>query len=244
MEKQQLSGTINEMDFSGKNIVILTGAGISSESGLSTFRDADGLWEGHRIEDVATPEAFIRNPELVHTFYNLRRQQLFSVEPNAAHSALAEFEKRHEGSFLIVTQNVDDLHERAGSKNVIHMHGELRKARCLDTGAIYSWDKDLDLKTPHPDPLGKPGHLRPHICWFGEVPFFMNEIEDALETADVFVAIGTSGVVYPAAGFVGYVSESCRRILINKEEPQNNPLFTEIYLGPATQTVPAFFKIQ
>lgn len=225
---------------SGLNIVVLTGAGISAESGIKTFRDADGLWEGHRIEDVATPEAFYRNPVLVHDFYNLRRQQLYEVEPNLAHETLAKFERGHDGDFLLVTQNVDDLHERAGSKNILHMHGELRKVRCLDTGEIFEWSNNLDLKTPHPKG-GRHGGLRPHICWFGEMPFFMDEITEKLEKTDVFVAIGTSGAVYPAAGFVNWVPEKCRRVLLNKERTENNPLFGETILGPASETVPTFF---
>lgn len=232
------------MNLKGKNIVILTGAGISSESGLKTFRDNNGLWEGHRVEDVATPEAFIRDPKLVHTFYNIRRQQLLTVKPNIAHQTLAAFEKKHDGDFLIITQNVDDLHERSGSKNVLHMHGELRKARCLDTGEIFSWDADLDITTPHPHHPQRRGRLRPHICWFGEIPFFMDQIESALENADIFVAIGTSGVVYPAAGFVRHVPSACHTVLLNKDEPDNNPLFNDVHLGPATRTVVEFFKPQ
>lgn len=230
-------------NLAGLNIVVLTGAGISAESGLRTFRDADGLWEGHRVEDVATPEAFYRDPKLVHHFYNLRRQQLFEVEPNKAHEALARFERQHDGEFLLVTQNVDDLHSRAGSKNVIHMHGELRKVRCLDSGEIFDWQESLDLNTPHPRG-GKKGNLRPHICWFGEMPFFMDQISEALDKADMFVAIGTSGVVYPAAGFAGWVKPSAKKVLLNKERVENNPLFEDVILGPATETVPEFFKTQ
>lgn len=195
------------------------------------------------MESVATPAAFERDPSLVHTFYNLRRRQLLDVEPNLAHLSLAAFEAQHAGSFLIITQNVDDLHERAGSNNVLHMHGELRKARCLDSGEIFNWQEDLDLSTPHPKNLNSRGRLRPHICWFGEIPFYMERIEWALEHADIFVAIGTSGLVYPAAVFVQYVRRSCRTILLNKDEPQNNPLFDDVYLGPATETVPRFFKV-
>ena len=219
-------------NFDQANIVILTGAGISSESGLKTFRDDNGLWEGHRVEDVATPEAFARQPEVVHRFYNLRREQLFSVEPNAAHHALARFERQHNGNFTIITQNVDDLHTRAGSRNVIHMHGELRKARHLDTGEIVECLHDLQVS----------GRLRPHICWFGEMPFFMDHIEEVLSTADLFVAIGTSGVVYPAAGLVSWTPSRCRKVLLNKDEASNNPLFDEVILGPATITVPKFFN--
>ena len=223
-----------------QNIVLLTGAGISQESGLKTFRDDNGLWEGHAVEEVATPEAFARQPELVHRFYNLRREQLKSVFPNKAHEALADWEKNHPGSFTLITQNVDDLHERAGSQNIIAIHGRLDQARCLDSGEIFEWTKDLDESTPHPkDPQVK-GRLRPHICWFGEMPFHMGVIEEALQSADLFVAIGTSGVVYPAAQFVNLVPPNCHRVLLNKEEAQNNPDFNEVILGPATEVVPQF----
>jgi NAD-dependent deacetylase len=218
--------------FSKKNIVILTGAGISAESGLKTFRDADGLWEGHRVENVATPEAFAKNPELVHRFYNLRRKQLQEVKPNLAHEALAKFEADHDSGFVIITQNVDDLHERAGSKNVIHMHGELKKARHLKSGEITSCEEDL-----------KPnGLLRPHICWFGEMPFQMDEIEAHLLNADYFIVIGTSGVVYPAAGFVGWVKLSCKKILLNKEETSQHSLFDEVRVGLASEIVPDYLQ--
>lgn len=236
-----MHSTRSKFNFCGKNVVILTGAGISSESGLKTFRDANGLWEGHRIGDVATPEAFARQPEVVHQFYNLRRRELFTVKPNLAHETLAEFEAAHDGKFLIITQNVDDLHERAGSKNVLHIHGELRKARCLDTGEIFAWDNDLDQNTPHPRKGGKPGRLRPHICWFGEKPFHIDEIQQALVQAELFVAIGTSGNVHPAASLVRLVPPSCRRVLLNKDDAVNNSLFEEIHLGPATKIVPEFF---
>jgi NAD-dependent deacetylase len=225
-----------------KNIVVLTGAGISSESGLKTFRDANGLWEGHRVEEVASPDAFIKNPELVHQFYNLRRRQLLTVNPNLAHKALAEFEASHMGQFTIITQNVDDLHERAGSKNVLHMHGELRKVRCLDTEEVFAWDEDLGRETPHPKNPQLKGRLRPHICWFGEIPFFLDQIDEVLTEADLFIAIGTSGVVYPAAGLVTRVPPRCRRVLLNKDNAENNPLFDEVRLGPATEIVPEFLK--
>lgn len=227
----------------GKRIVVLTGAGISSESGLKTFRDHDGLWEGHRIEDVATPEAFARDPELVHQFYNLRRRQLKEAQPNRAHLALAQFESQHRGDFLLVTQNVDDLHDRAGSKNIIHMHGELRKVRCEDTGEIFTWTEDLHTQTPHPRGGGRAGALRPHICWFGEMPYQMEEIYSAVAAAEVFVAIGTSGVVYPAAGLVRSVPSQCRTVLLNKLAADNNPDFDEIILGIATEVVPRFLEV-
>lgn len=223
------------------NIVLLTGAGISAESGIKTFRDADGLWEGHRIEDVATPEAFERNPKLVHEFYNLRRKQLFEVQPNAAHFKLAEIEKNHSGQWTLISQNVDDLHKRAGSQNIISMHGQLRQIRCLETGEVFDWETDLSLDTPHPK-NNKKGILRPHICWFGEMPFEMEKIEKALQHADLFVVIGTSGNVYPAAGFVNWVPRSCKTVLINKEPALNNSAFDEVLIGPATQKVAEFFN--
>lgn len=194
------------------------------------------------MEDVATPEAFQENPELVHYFYNLRRAQLKEVKPNPGHIALAEFEKNHKGKFLLVTQNVDDLHERAGSKNILHMHGELRKVRCLDTEEVFDWDKDTNLSTPHPKAGHPEGRLRPHICWFGEIPYFMEQIQKALGEADLFIAIGTSGVVYPAAGFVVQVKHTCHTVLINKENSTNHSLFDEVILKSAATGVPEFFR--
>lgn len=224
------------------NIVILTGAGISAESGLKTFRGQDGLWEGHRIEEVATPEAFLRDPDLVYHFYNLRRAQLLSeeVQPNPAHLILADFEKKHSGSFQVVTQNVDNLHEKAGSQNVIHMHGELQKVRCLKTGKVYPWLDDLDQNSPHPDGIDSP--LRPHIVWFGEMPLYMEEIENLLNKCDLFIAIGTSGVVYPAAGFVNWTQPQCRKVEFNVEKTAISEIFDETILGPASETLENFLS--
>ena len=218
-------------------IVILTGAGISAESGLRTFRDAGGLWEGHRVEDVATPEGFARNPDLVHGFYNARRRQLAEVVPNAAHFALAELERRWPGQVLLVTQNVDDLHERAGSKSLIHLHGELLKARCGGCGTVHPWSGDLD--TASPCPACGAASLRPHIVWFGELPFELPRIYDALEHCGLFLAIGTSGLVYPAAGFVG-AARRARTIEVNVELSDMAAAFHEHHLGPATERVPSF----
>ncbi len=222
------------------NVLVLTGAGISAESGIPTFRGADGLWEGHRLEDVATPDAFRRNPELVHRFYNLRRRYLQQpeIQPNAAHLALAEFESRWSGQFLLVTQNIDNLHQRAGSKQLLAMHGELLKARCLDSGATYGWLEDLDTDTPHPLDPARRGRLRPHVVWFGEMPLGMDQIEAAARSADVFIAIGTSGLVYPAAGIVNWTPSRCRRIEINLDQTPASPHFDQTYRGPATQWVP------
>ena len=222
-------------------MVILTGAGISAESGVATFRDADGLWEGHRIEDVATPEGFARDPALVHQFYNLRRASLKAVSPNAAHEALARLEREWHGDCLLVTQNVDDLHERAGSRNLIHMHGELRKARCVACEMVHSWADDLDQKS-RCSRCGAAGQLRPHICWFGEIPFEMDTIQDALFRCNVFAAIGTSGVVYPAAGFARLAAQSGAKELveINRESTAISPVFTQHLIGPATECVSAW----
>ena len=229
---------------SPKSVVVLTGAGISKESGLKTFRDEGGLWEGHRVEEVATPEAFALNPELVYDFYNQRRRQLQSgeVHPNEAHQSLAEFEQNFAGEFLLVTQNVDNLHERAGSKNILHMHGQLLEARSQRTDEVFDWREDMGLDTPHPKDPKRLGDLRPNIVWFGEMPHHMGQIEAALETCDLFVAVGTSGVVYPAAGFVQWTQPTCRRVLLNLEDTPVGGQFTESYLGPASQVVPEFFR--
>lgn len=223
------------------SIVVLTGAGISAESGLKTFRDNDGLWEGHRVEDVATPEAFQRNPKLVHTFYNLRRKQLLEeAEANLAHLALAKFESSYKGDFLLITQNVDNLHEQAGSKNLKHMHGELLSALCTSCKTNTSWSEDTTSSTPCPN-CGDTGNMRPDIVWFGEMPLYMDEIEDALAQAELFVSIGTSGVVYPAAGFVQMAKFSgAKTIELNLENTLNSH-FDESYSGPATELVPRFF---
>src|SRR5881628_3504226 len=180
-----------------RNIVILTGAGISAESGLATFRGLDGLWEGHRVEDVATPEAFRRDPALVHAFYDARRAKLGTVQPNAAHLALARLDAEWPGELLIVTQNVDDLHERAGATRLLHMHGELQSALCAACGVRTEWNGDLPPEEVCPN-CDTPA-LRPDIVFFGEMPYEMERIEQALANADLFVSIGTSGAVYPAA---------------------------------------------
>ena len=220
---------------SAGHIVILTGAGVSAESGLPTFRGPDGLWEGHRVEDVATPEAFDRDPHLVHRFYNLRRRALDSVGPNAAHLAIARLQR--ERRVTLVTQNVDDLHERAGSTGVIHMHGELRKALCTRCGARTEWIDDMEVDTPCPA-CGKTGGMRPDIVWFGEMPYRMEEIESALMDADLFAAIGTSGNVYPAAGFVRTARfAGARTIEFNNAGTAVSGFFEDHRLGPATVEV-------
>lgn len=227
-----------------QNIVVLTGAGISAESGIKTFRDQNGLWEQHKIEDVATPQGFMRNKALVHEFYNQRRRQLQSpeVQPNLAHQALAKFEARFQGKFTLITQNVDNLHQRAGTKNIFPMHGELLKARCGRTGNIFDWFDDITEAIPCPC-CKKAGTLRPHIVWFGEMPFFMDDIEEALKSCDLFVAIGTSGQVYPAAMFVRTARHLAlaHTIEFNLENSANGSEFHQQIIGAAGFTVAKFF---
>jgi len=225
-----------------RNIVVLTGAGISAESGLATFRGSDGLWEGHRVEDVATPEAFAGDSTLVQAFYDARRARLSEVEPNAAHAALARLDAEWPGELLIVTQNVDDLHERAGARRLLHMHGELRSAWCLACDARMAWDADLGDHPPCPS-CGASGRLRPDIVWFGEMPYGMDRIDRALMDADLFVSIGTSGNVYPAAGFVQtarYVG--ARTLEMNLEPSMGSFLFDDSRTGPAGALVPAWVE--
>ena len=220
------------------SIVILTGAGISAESGLRTFRDANGLWENHRVEDVATPEAFHRNPALVYRFYNERRRSLPAAQPNAAHLALARLEREWPGEVLLVTQNVDDLHDRAGSRSLLHMHGELMKGRCLACGTVLDWPGDLDADSCCP--ACRRGPVRPHIVWFGEMPLEMDRIYRALERCALFAAIGTSGHVYPAAGFVEAAARGARTVELNLEPSLVADAFQEHRSGRATDLVPAF----
>jgi len=219
------------------SIVILTGAGISAESGLRTFRAADGLWEDHRVEDVATPEAFGRDPGLVQRFYNERRRQLAQVVPNAAHHALARLERDWPGEVLVVTQNVDDLHDRAGSRSLVHLHGELLKARCLGCGGICPWAADI-LPDSHCRSCSRRGVLRPHIVWFGEMPLELDRIGEALQGCGLFVAIGTSGNVYPAAGLVSLVPPGALTLELNLEPSRIGSAFQECRQGRATDLVP------
>lgn len=224
-------------------IVILTGAGISKESGLETFRDADGVWAKVSIEDVATPEAFRRDPVRVQEFYNHRRRGLLdpAIAPNAAHEALARLEREWPGEVLLVTQNIDDLHERAGSTNLRHMHGEMFKARCEHCGHVAEWRGDLFVDTACPA-CGRAAGLRPHVVWFGEMPFHMDEIEAALDRCGLFLSIGTSGNVYPAAGFVMQARRNgrARTVELNLEPSEGVDLFAEALHGPATELVPHF----
>lgn len=231
------------MELTGvQNIVVLTGAGISAESGLATFRAADGLWEGHRVEDVATPEAYRRDPALVHQFYDARRARLEEVEPNAAHHALAKLDAEWAGDFLLVTQNVDDLHERAGSKRLIHMHGELTKGWCLACDERFAWKGAMGEGASCPG-CSASGRVRPDIVWFGEMPYEMDAIEEALRSCDLFVSIGTSGAVYPAAGFV-QTARYCgaKTLEMNLEPSLGSFLFDDSRAGKATELVPAFVK--
>jgi len=229
------------------NLVVLTGAGVSAESGVPTFRASDGLWCGHRVEAVATPKGYAADPALVQDFYNQRRRQLAEVAPNAAHHALARVAADWAGDFLLVTQNVDDLHDRAHIETppamgfeLIHMHGELLKARCTRSGVVSDWTADMAADEPSPD--HPEGRMRPHIVWFGEMPLRMERIEAALAACDLFVSIGASGAVYPAAGFVHLARMAgARTVEINLEPTMGRSLFDEGVYGPATETVPAFF---
>jgi NAD-dependent deacetylase len=216
---------------------VLTGAGISAESGVPTFRDADGLWEGYDVDEVATPEGFAARPDVVQAFYDARRAALDAVEPNAAHKALARLEQWYGDDLLVVTQNIDDLHERAGSTNVLHMHGELRSALCTGCGARTRWTGALAHGPDCPSCGG--GDLRPDVVWFGEIPYQMDRIFAALEEADLFVSIGTSGAVYPAAGFVQHAAaRGARTLELNLEPSEGTMWFHEARHGPAGVLVP------
>ncbi|MHA1112952.1 MAG: NAD-dependent deacylase [Alphaproteobacteria bacterium] len=237
-------------DQSAQSIVILTGAGISKESGLDTFRDADGIWAKHDPDEVATIDAYRRDPDKVLDFYNKRVKGLVSdnIRPNAAHDALARLERGWPGTVLIVTQNVDNLHERAGSENLVHMHGEVAKLRCtcpaeiiMDWTDVLPWEADLTTATACPK-CGLTGKMRPHVVWFGEMPFEMERIYAALDGCDLFLSIGTSGNVYPAAGFVQQVALGRRAhtVELNLEPSEGANLFAETVHGPATEVVPAY----
>ena len=224
------------------SIVVLTGAGISAESGIPTFRDAGGLWERYRIEDVATPEAFARDPKLVQDFYNARRRALLDPEirPNPAHEALARLERRWPGPFLLVTQNIDDLHERAGSRRLLHMHGELLRVKCTACNTSHAWREDVLPDTPCPS-CGRTGTLRPDVVWFGEMPYHLDVIYDALSRCRLFVAVGTSGQVYPAAGFVDEAKRAgALAVELNLEPSAVSASFDIRRYGRASEVVPAF----
>ena len=223
-----------------KNIVILTGAGISAESGLSTFRSENGLWNNHRVEDVATIEAFYRNPDYVHQFYNEMRPELFAAKPNAAHAAITTLQKKYPATVSVVTQNVDTLHEKAGNKNVYHIHGQINQIVCLNCGHVFETWGEVSSEDVC-EKCGATAMLKPNIVFFGEDLLCMNEVDRLLRTCDLFLSIGTSGVVYPAAGFVQiakyFGADTCE---FNMEETSNNHLFDKHIYGPAGTTLPAF----
>jgi NAD-dependent deacetylase len=227
-----------------RRLVVLTGAGISRESGLHTFRDADGVWARVRIEDVATPEAFARAPAQVNEFYNHRRRQLLdpTIRPNAAHDALARLETQWSGEFLLITQNVDDLHERAGSRRLVHMHGELLRGRCAHCGTTFDVLTDLDPQQSCAV-CGKTGGLRPDVVWFGEMPYQLERIYEVLRRCDLFAAIGTSGAVYPAAQFVAEADRAgAHTVELNLAVADNTGSFAEHLHGSATQVVPQWVE--
>jgi NAD-dependent deacetylase len=224
-----------------RRIVILTGAGISAESGIDTFRSAGGLWEQHRVEDVATPEGFARDPDLVLGFYDMRRAGLAEVAPNSAHTALARLQAEFAGEVLLVTQNVDDLHERAGSRQVLHMHGELNSALCTACGLRSRWAEAMRHRPPCP--VCQASSLRPDVVWFGEMPYQMDRIYNAIDVCDLFVSIGTSGAVYPAAGFVQEARRAGARTLeLNLEPSDGSGWFRETRHGPASLVVPQWVE--
>lgn len=224
------------------NIVVLTGAGVSADSGVDTFRDPEGAWVKNDPQKVATPEGFAEDPARVHAFYNARRAQLPTVQPNAAHHALAKLEDglvAAGGSFTLVTQNVDDLHQRAGSKNILPIHGSLDKAECYTCGHVLRWTEDLSTNTLCPS--CNTHSMRPYIVWFGEIPRHFDEVEDRMMEADLFAAVGTSGAVYPAAGLVGFARErGIPRVELNLDPSDNASLFTDNRYGQAQDTVPAW----
>lgn len=225
-------------------IVILTGAGISQESGLATFRGSDGLWQNERIEDVATPRGFSKNPDKVHNFYNKLRRTLTSgeIKPNAAHLALARLERESREPVVLVTQNIDNLHDLAGSKSLLHMHGEALKARCAACNKVFVWEDDLSRHDVC-QACGRAGHMRPHIVWFEEMPLYLDEIDTALDDCDLFVSIGTSGNVYPAAGFARTARRRGAQVMeLNMEPSVGAGYFHEGRYGPATEVVPAWVE--
>lgn len=228
----------NAKSSNNNHIVILTGAGVSAESGIPTFRGVGGLWEGRDVMELATPEAFERNRDLVQRFYNERRQDLLKIEPNAAHRAIARLQREYPGRVTLVTQNIDDLHERGGSPEVWHIHGELLLSRCERCYAVQHCHEDLHSASVCEN-CGRAGRLRPHVVWFGEVPFHLDNLNIKTRDATLFAAIGTSGLVYPAANFVHIArSRGARCIEFNLES--SDGVFDEFIPGPATQTVTAW----
>lgn len=239
-EVQSVARAVVEAMGDRGSLTVLTGAGVSAESGVATFRGGEGLWYQYRMEDVATPEAFERNPDLVQGFYNARRRQLKDVEPNAAHRALARLEEAIAGRFTLITQNVDDLHERGGSREVLHMHGELRKVRCVRCERVVAWTEDITAT----DRCGAcSGRLRPHVVWFGEIPFYLEDRIPRALAAEVFLTVGTSGNVYPAAGMVHDVRlRGGLAVEVNLEPAANTSLFHHHLIGRAGEIVPALVE--
>jgi NAD-dependent deacetylase len=236
-------------------VFVLTGAGVSAESGLKTFRDQGGLWEGHRVEEVATPEAWEDDPVRVWRFYSMRRRDARRAEPNVAHRALAELEEQLGDRFFLCTQNVDDLHERAGSKRLVHMHGQLFRSRCEYYPATAGGPGHGCVRPPFPDDLGYEteqeiprcicgGRIRPHIVWFGEVPVEMQRIDREIQRATVMLVVGTSGAVYPAANFVRWAGPGVRKYYIGPEEPMNAAAFTDLVLGEAGAVLPGLMEVE
>ncbi len=224
------------------HIVVLTGAGLSAESGVPTFRDRGGIWSKYDWRKVATPQGFAENPDLVHEFYNKRRRSHAGIRPNAAHLALARLEREHKGRVMIVTQNIDALHEAAGSRNLIHMHGEILKALCNRCKVRRPWTRDLSTET-RCEACGEAGGMRPDVVWFGEMPYHMDVIYEELSAADLFISIGTSGNVYPAAGFVSEArANGAHTVELNLEPSDGAALFDEAIHGPATKVVPAYVE--
>lgn len=243
-KQKRQQGVLSFLYMSYSSIVILTGAGISAESGIKTFRAADGLWENHRVEEVASPEGYARNPALVQRFYNERRRQLLSgaVQPNPAHQALARLQQAFPGVVTLVTQNIDDLHERGGSTDVIHMHGELLKMFCTYCGQRFTIHTDIQLHDSC-ESCRKTGSLRPDIVWFGEIPYHMDRISDALAGCDLFISIGTSGNVYPAAGFVSMANQvGAHTVEINLEPSVTQSRFKEKIYGKAGELLPVYVE--
>ena len=226
---------------SSDRVFILTGAGVSAESGIPTFRDAGGVWRQYRLEEVASPHAWRRDPRLVWNFYSMRRKVAAAAKPNAGHLALAKLERELQDRLFLCTQNVDNLHEQAGSRRVIHMHGELFKSRC-DTCDRAPFEDSRSYEDPHELPLcGCGGNIRPHICWFGEMPFDLDVIYGALSKCTLFVAAGTSGSVEPAASFAAYARRHAHTVYIGPEKPLNHGCFVEMHTGPAAELLPNFF---
>ena len=222
-------------------VFVLSGAGVSAESGIPTFRGVGGLWRNYRIEEVASPEAWARDPRLVWEFYSMRRRVASAAKPNPAHFALAKLEQDFRGDLLLCTQNVDNLHEQAGSINVVHMHGELFKSRCDSCTRAPFLDTNLYEPPAELPRCECGGRIRPHICWFGEVPFDLDRIYEALDDCTLFIAVGTSGVVEPAASFVAHVTGRARTIYVGPENPANTSSFTECHLGKAAEVLPSLF---